>query len=380
MNPGTRAPASKADAAAARTWVAPGGTIGFLGGGQLGRMMALAAASLGYRCHVYDPDPLAPAAAVAAKHHCHGFDNRRALSHFAREVDAVTFEFENLPSDSVAFVAGKRPTRPGANVLGITQDRLMEKRFVTAQGIPTARFAPVDGEGDLPAALAETGMPAILKTRRMGYDGKGQVAVDSLDSAKQAFAALGGQPCILESRIVLRTEISVIVARGVDGRVAAYSPAENLHRNGILARTVVPARIPARMGQMATAIAVRLAGALDITGMLTVEFFVTRNGNLAVNELAPRVHNSGHWTIEGAETSQFEQAIRAACGLPLGATHRRANAVMYNLIGDQVELWRRYVGRPGWHVHLYGKAETRPGRKMGHLTKLYPLARPISRS
>jgi len=380
MNPGSNAGPDAAAKASDTRLIPPGSTIGILGGGQLGRMMAQAAASLGYRCHVYDPDPQAPAASVCARHHCHGFENRRALAHFAREVDVVTFEFENVPRDSVAYLAARLPTRPGAGVLGITQDRLAEKRFVAAQGIPTARFAAVDHADDLKAALAETGLPAILKTRRMGYDGKGQAPVDSLETAQAAFAALGGVPCILEARVALRTEISVIVARGVDGRIAAYAPVENLHRDGILARTVVPARIPTRLGQMATAIAVRLAGALDITGMLAVEYFVTRNGNLAVNELAPRVHNSGHWTIEGAETSQFEQAIRAACGLPLAPTQRRANAVMFNLIGEQVELWRSYVGRPGWHVHLYGKTETRPGRKMGHLTRLYPLARPVSRT
>ncbi len=356
--------------------IRPGGTIGILGGGQLGRMMALSAATLGYRCHVYDPDPLAPAAHVSAKHHCNDFDNKRALAHFAREVDVVTLEFENVPQASLDYLAGKLPVRPGASVLGITQDRLTEKDFVRAQGIPTARYAAVDSAADLKAALRETGLPAILKTRRMGYDGKGQALVESERDAHEALAAFGGGGCILEARVQLRTEISVIVARGVDGRLVAYVPVENLHQDGILVRTVVPARIPTPIGQAATAMAVRLAGALGIVGVLAVEFFVTRRGNLAVNEMAPRVHNSGHWTIEAAETSQFEQAVRAACGLPLAPTRRRSNAVMFNLIGDQIGLWERYAARPGWHVHVYGKAEARPGRKMGHLTKLYPFARP----
>ncbi|MFC3230273.1 5-(carboxyamino)imidazole ribonucleotide synthase [Marinibaculum pumilum] len=356
--------------------IRPGGTIGILGGGQLGRMMALSAATLGYRCHVYDPDPLAPAAHVSAKHHCNDFDNKRALAHFAREVDVVTLEFENVPQASLDYLAGKLPVRPGAAVLGITQDRLREKDFVRAQGIPTARYAAVDSEADLKAALQETGLPAILKTRRMGYDGKGQALVESERDAREALAAFGGSGCILEARVQLRTEISVIVARGVDGRLVAYVPVENLHQDGILVRTVVPARVPTPIGQAATAMAVRLAGALGIVGVLAVEFFVTRRGNLAVNEMAPRVHNSGHWTIEAAETSQFEQAVRAACGLPLAPTRRRSNAVMFNLIGDQIGLWERYAARPGWHVHVYGKAEARPGRKMGHLTKLYPFARP----
>ncbi len=356
--------------------IRPGGTIGILGGGQLGRMMAQSAASLGYRCHVYDPDPLAPAAQVCLRHHCNAFDNKRALAHFARDIDVATFEFENVPQDSLDYLAAKLPVRPGAAVLGITQDRLTEKDFVRAQGIPTARYAAVSAADDLAAAIAETGLPAVLKTRRMGYDGKGQAVVESEKDARAAFEAMGGTPCILESRIQLRTEISVIVARGLDGRMVAYAPAENLHQDGILVRTVVPARVPARIGQAATAMAVRLAGALGMIGVLTVEFFVTRNGNLAVNEMAPRVHNSGHWTIEGSETSQFEQAIRAVCGLPLAPTRRRANAVMFNLIGDQIGLWERYVARPGWHVHIYGKAEARPGRKMGHLTRLYPAARP----
>lgn len=369
-------PARAAAAPAGDTVIRPGGTIGILGGGQLGRMMAQSAATLGYRCHVYDPDPLAPAAQVCVRHHCNAFDNKRALAHFARDVDVVTLEFENVPQDSLAYLAGKLPVRPGAAVLGITQDRVTEKDFVRAQGIPTARYAPVSAPEDLAAALAETGLPAVLKTRRLGYDGKGQAVVESEKEARAAFAAMGSTPCILEAKIQLRAEISVIVARGLDGRLVAYAPAENLHQDGILVRTVVPARVPARIGQAATAMAVRLAGALGIVGVLTVEFFVTRSGNLAVNELAPRVHNSGHWTIEGAETSQFEQAIRAACGLPLGPTRRRANAVMFNLIGDQIALWERYVARPGWHVHVYGKAEARPGRKMGHLTKLYPAVRP----
>lgn len=355
------------------TGLPPNSTIGILGGGQLGRMLALAAAPLGYRCHVFCPESDSPAAQVAAATTVAAYDDVEALDRFAAQVDAVTLEFENIPVATVERVAARVPVRPGAAVLRVTQDRLLEKDFVNALGGATARYAKVDSAADLPTALAVTGVPAILKTRRMGYDGRGQARIDRAGDAPAAFERLGRLPCIVEQLVPFEREISVIVARGVDGIARSYVPVENRHEHHILAATLAPARIPVALAQAAEALARLIAERLDVTGLLAVEMFVTTEGGVLVNELAPRVHNSGHWTIEACLVSQFEQAIRAAAGLPLGDPARHSDAIMRNLIGDEVARVAGLLATPGVRVHLYGKAEVRPGRKMGHATSLYPL-------
>ena len=353
--------------------IPPGATIGILGGGQLGRMIALAAAELGYRCHVYCPEPESPAADVAAVATVAAYDDRAALDAFARAVDVVTLEFENIPVATVEHLAKQVAVRPGADALRITQDRLLEKDFVRASGGGTADYRAVGSRSELAAALAALGTPAILKTRRFGYDGKGQTRIASLTDADAAWNAIGSAPCILEAFVPFALEVSVIVARAPDGTVAAFVPVENRHKAGILDVTIAPAPIAPATMLAAEALARRLAERLGIVGMLAVEMFVTRDGAVLVNELAPRVHNSGHWTIEACVTSQFEQNVRAVCGLPLGSPARHSNAVMRNLIGADVERWADFVRQPDTKLHLYGKRETRAGRTMGHVTRLYPL-------
>lgn len=353
--------------------IPPGATIGILGGGQLGRMIALAAAELGYRCHVYCPEPASPAADVAAAATVAAYDDRAALDAFARTVDVVTLEFENIPVATIVHLAEQVPVRPGADALRVTQDRLLEKDFVRAAGGGTADYRSVGSRNELGAALAALGTPAILKTRRLGYDGKGQARITAPADADAAWTKIGGVPCILEAFVPFRLEVSVIVARGPDGSTATYVPVENRHKTGILDVTVAPAPIAPETAQDAEMLARRLAEQLGIVGLLAVEMFVTRDGAVLVNELAPRVHNSGHWTIEACVTSQFEQNVRAVCGLPLGSPTRHSNAVMRNLIGDDVTRWADFVRQPDTKLHLYGKRETRAGRKMGHVTRLYPL-------
>ncbi|WP_207476808.1 5-(carboxyamino)imidazole ribonucleotide synthase [Arenibaculum pallidiluteum] len=356
--------------------VAPGGTIGILGGGQLGRMTAQAAARLGYRVHVYHDEPDAPCCQVTPLQTIAAWDDLEALARFARAVDVVTLEWENIPVRTLAFLQQFVPVHPGPGVLAITQDRLLEKDFVNRQGVPTAPWRHARTEAEAVAAFAELGGPAILKTARLGYDGKGQVRLDPGADAAAAWRGLGGVPAILEGFVAFTCEASVIVARGQDGTVRCYPPVENRHESGILAETIAPAALPGRVRADAEGIARHLAEALQLVGVLAVEMFVTREGAVLVNELAPRPHNSGHWTIDACVTSQFEQLVRAVCGLPLGDTAAICDAVMRNLIGDEVETWREALASDGLRLHLYGKAEARPGRKMGHVTRLIPSSRP----
>jgi 5-(carboxyamino)imidazole ribonucleotide synthase len=353
------------------TIFAPGATIGILGGGQLGRMIAVAAAQLGYRTHIYAPESSGPAADVSPLWTQGAYADREALARFAGAVDLITFEFENVPQETVALLAGLGHVRPNARALGIAQDRLSEKRFVTDLGGRTAPFAPVESLADLEQAIAQIGTPAILKTSRMGYDGKGQVRIMRGDDPAAAWAAMDGAPCILEGFVAFDAEFSVILARGEDGAVRFWDSPGNVHEHGILATSTVPAGgIVAAQEAEARIMAARVADALDYVGVLALEFFAGAEGPV-FNEMAPRVHNSGHWTIEGALTSQFENHVRAFCGLPLGDTALAARRVeMRNLVGAEAGDWRAILSDPANHLHLYGKHEARPGRKMGHVTRL----------
>lgn len=356
----------------AREAIAPGGTIGILGGGQLGRMTALAAAELGYRVIVLCPEADPPAAQVANETIQADYSDRNALDRFAAAVDVVTIEFENIPVSALEHLAARVPVRPGAQVLGVTQDRLLEKRFVRKAGGGTADFAPVDDIAGLRAAIAKIGLPAILKTRRLGYDGKGQARIDDAADAEAAWTALGGAPAILEGFVNFSREASIIVARGTTGETATYVPVENEHRNHILHITRAPGHLTEAQVAEARRIAIALAEGVDLVGLLAVELFCTWEGDVLVNELAPRPHNSGHWTIDGCLVSQFEQLVRAVCGLPLGDPARHSDAIMRNLLGDDIDAWPSLVGEKDTRLHLYGKAEARPGRKMGHVTTVYP--------
>lgn len=353
--------------------VSPGGTLGIVGGGQLGRMIALAAAALGYRSHVYSPEPDGPAAQVAAAATVGAYDDAAALADFAAAVDAVTYEFENVPAATAALLEARRPVRPGAHALAVAQDRLSEKAFFTGLGAQTAPYRAVADRPELDRAVAALGLPAVLKTRRLGYDGKGQALLRAPADLAAGLAAMAGRPAILEGFVDFRLEVSVVAARGAGGDIAIYDLVENRHRHHILDVTLVPAAVDGTLAAAAQAVARRVLLALDYVGVLAIEFFVTRDHRLLVNEMAPRVHNSGHWTIEGAETSQFEQAARAALGLPLGAVTRRGDAVMMNLIGEEAAAWPALLAAPGAHLHLYGKREAKPGRKMGHVTRLLPV-------
>ena len=357
--------------------IAPGATIGILGGGQLGRMLALAAAPLGYRSHIFSPEPDGPAAQVSAAETVADYDDHAALDAFGAAVSVVTTEFENVPASALERLAERVPVRPGARSLRVAQNRIAEKDFVRDLGLETTPYAAVEVGADNAAADALIGRPAVLKTQTLGYDGKGQVVLAAGDDLLMAWRdTLGSRPAILEAFAPIEREISVVVARTPDGQIACFDPVENRHANGILDVTLAPADIPPALAQAAREGAERVAEALDHVGVLCVELFVTEGGRLLVNEIAPRVHNSGHWTIEGCETSQFAQHIRAVCGLPLGSTARRANACMKNLIGADVERWPELAADPAAHLHLYGKAEIRNGRKMGHVTWLSPLGTP----
>jgi 5-(carboxyamino)imidazole ribonucleotide synthase len=364
--------ATRAESGAAGGVVAPGAVIGILGGGQLGRMIALSAARLGYRCHVYAPEPEPPAGQVAAATTTAAYDDAAALAAFAARVAVATYEFENVPVEAVRHLAALVPVRPGARSLEIAQDRLNEKRFAQSLGIGTAPFTVVDGPADLAAALARVGAPALLKARRLGYDGKGQALVRAAGEGETAWRAIGAVPAILEALIDFEREISVVAARGLDGAVASYVPVENRHQDGILDHTTAPAALAAPLAAEAVELTTRLAGALDHVGVLCAELFVARAGGLLLNEIAPRVHNSGHWTIDACGASQFEQHVRAICGLPLGSAERHSDALMQNLIGAAVTRWPALLADPGARLHLYGKAEVRPGRKMGHVTWIRP--------
>lgn len=352
--------------------IAPGGVVGILGGGQLGRMTAMAAARLGYRVHTFCPDRNAPASHVSWHNTVAAYDNKSALKAFAESVDVVTFEFENIPSATTEYLAALKPTRPKPNVLYLTQERLREKRFLASINVPTTKFLDVARLEALESAVKALGRPAILKSAEFGYDGKGQVRIDGDMDLFEAWVKMGGEVGILEAYVDFVREISVIVARSPDGSTAIYQPVENQHKNHILDVTMVPARISQTVAGRAEAIARHIATEIGLVGLLAVEMFVTHNDEVLVNELAPRPHNSGHWTIDGCVTSQFEQFVRAVCGLPLGSTERHSDAVMKNLIGDDVNGWRELLNDPTVKLHLYGKEEARPGRKMGHYTRLTP--------
>jgi 5-(carboxyamino)imidazole ribonucleotide synthase len=354
----------------------PGSVIGILGGGQLGRMTAMAAARLGYPCHIYTDEADSPASQVAAKTTVASFTDRAALTRFAGSVAVVTFEFENIPEETAAILEPLVLLRPGRNCLAVAQDRLNEKAFLNGIGVATAPYRRAASPMELAQAIHDLGRPAVLKTSRLGYDGKGQVMIGSSTDLNEAWATMtgsnGAQIGVVEGFIDFDREISVIVARAPDGSWEAFDPVENRHANHILDTTIAPAAITDELSYKAVATARHIAEALDLVGLLTVEMFVTRDNTLLVNELAPRPHNSGHWTIDGCVTSQFEQFVRAVCGLPLGSPARHSDAVMKNLLGDEVLRWREILAEPGAKLHLYGKMEPRPGRKMGHVTRLSP--------
>ena len=343
--------------------LAPGSVIGILGGGQLGRMLSVAASRLGYRCHIYEP-AAAPAGDVAYAVTNAPYEDAAALRAFAEAVDVITYEFENVPTAALDLLESIRPIRPNRRALAVSQDRLTEKDFLAGIGLKTAPYRNVETEADLPAALAGLGVPAILKTRRMGYDGKGQIRFSSPDQRDWT-----GAPSVLEGFVEFSAEISVIVARGADGQVAAYDPGLNVHRDGILRTTTVPCGLPGTLLTDAVLMAAKIVNALDYIGVMGVELFVTPQG-LVVNEIAPRVHNSGHWTQAGCVVSQFEQHIRAVAGLPLGDGQRYADVEMENLIGDDMARLPDLLRQPRVQVHLYGKGAARPGRKMGHVNRL----------
>jgi len=349
--------------------IEPGGTIGIIGGGQLGRMLAVAAAQLGYRCHAFAPDADPPTASVCAIFTRAAYGDVDSLRAFADAVDVATYEFENIPAAALQAIGAK--LRPGVDSLKIGQDRATEKEFIERSGGRVSKWLTVDCEADASSAEAKLGLPLVLKTRRLGYDGKGQAWANAAGSAVAAWDSIGRQSAVAEARVDFEAEYSVILARTQDGEVAAWDPPLNQHLDGILRRSSVPAgAIVEAQRDEAVRIATAIAQALGHIGVLTVEFFACADGPM-VNEIAPRVHNSGHWTIEGSATSQFEQHIRAVCGLPLGSTRRiTASASMDNLLGDDVDDWLALVAEPGAHVHIYGKGKPRPGRKMGHVTRL----------
>lgn len=347
----------------------PGSTIGIIGGGQLGRMMAMAAARIGYRCHIFDPHESPCAAEVSGVFTRAAFDDRDALRRFGEQCDVVTYEFENVPVAPLEVLDGK--IRPGIRSLEIAQDRAVEKHFIERTGANVAPWCEVNGVGDVLAALEQLGNPILLKTRRLGYDGKGQAWVHRAEEAEAAWEAINSQPAVAEARMSFEAEFSVVLARTADGETRAFPLTRNEHHGGILRTSIVPAGAPvSELEDDSIAMARAIADALNHVGVLTVEFFAC-SGRAVVNEIAPRVHNSGHWTIEGARTSQFEQHLRAILGLPLGDPGLVAGgATMENLIGRDTDRWTELVAEPGAALHLYNKGEARPGRKMGHVTRL----------
>jgi 5-(carboxyamino)imidazole ribonucleotide synthase len=352
----------------------PGSTIGILGGGQLGRMLAMAAARLGLRTHIYSDEAGAPAFDVAAAKTVGPYTDQEATARFADAVDVVTCEFENVPAETLEAAGRIVPVFPRARSFAVAQDRLAEKDFIAELGVAVAPYAKVDTLEDLRAALPRVRVPALLKTRRFGYDGKGQVLIRGADEIAASLEAIAHAPALVEGTVPFEREVSVIVVRGQDGTMQFYDAVENVHQNGILAISRAPARISQGLAVEAKTIAAKIAEALSHIGVLCVEMF-EREGEkpeLVVNEFAPRVHNSGHWTLDACAVSQFENHVRAICGWPLGETARHSDAVMTNLIGDDINNWRELAAESGAAVHLYGKAEARPGRKMGHVTRLYP--------
>lgn len=348
----------------------PGSTIGIVGGGQLGRMLAMAAARLGYRCHIYAPDEAPPAAEVAAAFTRGAWEDEDALAAFGRKIDVATYEFENITAAPLAALAAQAPLHPPAEALAVAQDRLSEKGFIAELGGRPAPYRAVDDRAGLTEALAAVGAPAVLKTRRFGYDGKGQARISEAAEADEAWAAIRGAPAVLEAFIDFDAEFSILLCRGADGEMVTWPAPRNTHEGGVLRRSQVPAEgLDAQVAE-AEALARKAAEALDYVGVLALEFFATPEGPV-FNEMAPRVHNSGHWTIEGAVTSQFENHVRAICGLPLGSTALTgARVEMENLIGGEADGWAEILADPAAHLHLYGKGEGRAGRKMGHVTRV----------
>ena len=351
----------------------PNATIGIIGGGQLGRMSAMAAARLGYHCHILTPEPDSPAAQVSAACTLGDYEDPVALRRFAEAVDVITFEFENVSAAGLDLLASLRPVHPSPAVLRISQDRLLEKGFLADVGVPAAPWRAVSTLAQAQAAAESLGLPAVLKTTRLGYDGKGQVVLRDPADVEAAWAALEPKPLVMESFVRFSCEISVIVARGADGAGTVFDVMENRHRAGVLDLTLAPARVTPATVAEAQRVAWRMADRLELVGLLAVEMFVDPSGRVMVNEIAPRPHNSGHWTIDACPASQFELHVRAIAGLPLPPGRRHADAVMKNLVGpEETALWPQVVATPGLIPHLYGKAEARPGRKMGHVTRLFP--------
>ncbi|MBB2202379.1 5-(carboxyamino)imidazole ribonucleotide synthase [Gluconacetobacter tumulisoli] len=351
----------------------PNSVLGIVGGGQLGRMSAMAAARLGFRAHILTNEPDGPAAQVAHGITVGAYDDPDALRRFAAAVDVVTFEFENISADGLELLSGLRTVRPSGRILRISQDRVAEKQFLEGAGVPVSPWHAVDTRQDLDDAARNLGLPFILKTTRLGYDGKGQRRIHTTDDLAAAFDALAPHPLVAEKMIDFSCEVSVMVARGVDGTTVTFDVTENRHRNGILDLSLAPARIPAELAAQARDLAVRVATTLDLVGLLGVEMFVDRDGAVLVNEIAPRPHNSGHWTMDACPVDQFAMHVRAVTGLPLPPAIRHSDAVMKNLVGpDDMAQWPSIVAAPGLLPHHYGKAEARPGRKMGHVNVLFP--------
>lgn len=353
-----------------------GATIGILGGGQLGRMSAMAAARLGYRCHIFAPEADSPAMQVSGAATIAAYEDVAALHRFAAAVDVVTYEFENVPAATLAALEGRVPCRPGPRALAICQDRLAEKRFLAEAGVPVGPWRAVHDPAELTAALAEIGLPAVLKTTRLGYDGRGQAVLRRAEDAWPAYERLSPKPLILEAFIPFTAEISAIAARGLDGAVACYDAVENQHRHHILDLSFAPARLPEAAARAARENVARVAEALELVGLVALEMFLLPDGTLLGNEIAPRPHNSGHWTMDACACGQFEQHIRAVAGLPLGPVTRHADAVMRNLVGPEgLAAWPRLIARGDVVAHWYGKEEAKPGRKLGHANRLLPLGR-----
>jgi 5-(carboxyamino)imidazole ribonucleotide synthase len=353
--------------------ILPDATLGVLGGGQLGRMFTIAARTMGYRVLVLDPDANSPAAELANKHICAAFDDRSALEKLGRVCSAITTEFENVPAESMDYLSQFCPVRPSAQAVAIAQNRIREKTFLRDNGFETAPFAEINNKADIEPALLKIGTPALLKISQFGYDGKGQATIHTLADAHTAFEQMGSKPCVLEQRLNLKTEISVLVARGTDGKTVAYPAAENTHVGGILDLSIVPAQISNMLALQATKEAQAVANKLDYCGVMAVEFFVVENDRLLINEVAPRPHNSGHYTMDACLTSQFDQQVRAMCGLPLGDTKLLTPVAMVNILGDiwngqTPPPWSAVLNEPLAKLHLYGKREARAGRKMGHFT------------
>jgi 5-(carboxyamino)imidazole ribonucleotide synthase len=352
-------------------YILPGATLGVLGGGQLGRMFCVAARTMGYQLVVLDPDPESPAGRIADKHIQADYDDHTALDELARCCDAVTTEFENVPAQSLRYLSQQTRVHPGAHALEIAQNRNREKSYAVAAGLLPVPNAPIRADTDIAAAIERTGLPAILKSATLGYDGKGQFVVDSVELAMRAFHSLGGVECVLEKKVELAVEVSAIVCRNADGETACFPVAENRHRNGILHQSIVPARVDASVSVAAQQQALALAEELEYIGILAVEFFVAVDGSLYFNEMAPRPHNSGHYTKDACVTSQFEQQVRMMCGLRPGDTRLTSPAVMVNLLGDLwLPDWTALANEPGVKLHLYGKRQARQGRKMGHFNSL----------